>query len=236
MSLIYSITVVVFFSLFLNKQIKKYSTFFYSIALIIASITTYYEILRMFSNVQLTGFLYYLEKSSIKGLMSVGFFILVMYAGALNVKYSLAKILIKTRAELAIIASILLLPHCIVYLIGFTRGFSRIIKNPMASIGYISFVIVGLIGFIIMIPLFITSFKKIRSKMTVSNWKKLQKKAYIFYFLTYLHIFIILIKKDNIDVLKLSIYTIIFVGYGILKLLKFRKSKTPISSKSHSLG
>lgn len=216
MVLIYSLIFAAVLSLVFTSSIKKHCWFYYSLSGLIAISTTIYEILRLTSNMKLYGFISILEKASIKGIFSISFFVLVMFAGALQTRWAITRKLLRIRAELAIIASILLLPHGFIYLIRF------IIKamNGSLSVIYLSYIIIGTIGFIIMIPLFITSFKKIRLKMKGRQWKKLQRWAYLFYLLAYLHILIILVGKEKIDWLKLSTYTIIFGVYAILRLIK----------------
>lgn len=224
MNLIYSLIFASGLSLIFTKQIKKYYWAFYSLAIILAASTFGFEFLRLTSNKKLYGIVADIEKASIKGIISIAFFILVMFAGALNTKWNITKKLYSIRAELAIIASILMLPHGLIYLIRFIMSVS---KNGITGlpIPYLSFIIVGIIGFIIMIPLFVTSFKKVRRKMSAIKWKNVQKWAYVFYFLGYAHVFIILVNKKNIDWIKLSTYTVLFAAYTINKLIKVIKSK-----------
>ena len=221
MIFIYSLIFALLLSLFFTSNIKKNYWTYYLISIFIGIITTVYEVLRITSGVKLYGFPLYLEKIFIRGYISIAFFILVMFAGALNTKWEITRKLQSIRAELAIMASIFIIPHSIIYFVRFI-----ILKLPkMFSTGvipklYIAYILVGIIAFIIMIPLFITSFKKIRSKMQSGHWRKLQKRAYIFYFLVYVHILIIMLNEKEIDLLKLSTYTIIFGAYTILKLIK----------------
>lgn len=106
---------VTLLALLFTKSIKKNSYIYYLSAGIIAIITSIYEILRITSNMKIDGFLLTLEKTSIRGLISISFFILVMYAGALNSKWTITKNLRSIRAELAILGSITILPHGIIY-------------------------------------------------------------------------------------------------------------------------
>lgn len=161
MIFICTLILVTILSLLLTSSIKKHHYLYYSLATGIAIITSFYEILRITSNAKLEGIILTLEKTSIRGLISVSFFILVMYAGALNQKWTITKKLRSIRAELAIIGAIMLLPHGIVYFIRFIiLKLPRIINEGSLPVLYLSYIAVGLIGFIIMIPLFITSFKK----------------------------------------------------------------------------
>lgn len=223
MVLIYSLIFVTILSLVFTSSIKKKYWLYYSLSALIATSTTIYEILRITSNMKLYGFISNLEKASIKGIISIAFFILVMFAGALKPKWLVAKKLLSIRAELAIIASILMLPHGVIYIARFIIYSIPKLINHKLSMMNLGFTIVGFIGFIIMLPLFVTSLKKVRLKMKWSRWKRLQRWAYLFYFLAYLHVLIILLSKQNIDWLKLSTYTIIFGGYTILRLMKLKK-------------
>ncbi|MGG7097328.1 ferric reductase-like transmembrane domain-containing protein [Clostridium sardiniense] len=217
MYLIYSLIVVILMSLLFTKTIRNHSKIFYSIASIAAITTTIYEILRLTSNLKLQGIIANLEKASMKGNIAIAFFVLVMFAGALNSRWAITKKLLSIRAELAILGSILILPHCVMY---FVRFIVKLFNNQPIKPLYLIYLIVGLIAFIIMIPLFITSLKKFRSKMKYKDWKKLQRYAYPFYLLAYVHILLALLNSKQVDLLKLITYTVLFGVYFILKLVK----------------
>lgn len=224
MIFICTLVLVTILSLLFTSSIKKHYYLYYSLAGFIAIITSIYEILRITSNMKLEGFLLTLEKTSIRGLISVSFFILVMYAGALNSKWTITKKLRSIRAELAILGSILMLPHGVIYFARFLiLKLPKIISEGTFPILYFAYLAIGIIGFIVMIPLFITSLKKVRRKMQGKQWKRLQRWAYLFYFLTYVHILLVLLNEKEIDWLRLSAYTIIFVSYMSLKLVKYKE-------------
>ncbi|CEP80398.1 ferric reductase-like transmembrane domain-containing protein [Paraclostridium sordellii] len=217
MRLVYSLICVVAFALLFTSSIKKHSKIYYSIASILAGMTIIYEIYRLITNTKLQGFIGDFEKVFMKGNVSIAFFLIVMFAGALNPKWNITKKLLKIRAESAILACILLVPHGVMYLVRFIN--KLLLHKPITTL-YIIYLIIGLIAFIIMIPLFITSLKKFRSKMTYKEWKKLQRWAYPFYLLAYIHIILALLNSKKIDVMSISIYTVAFGVYFILKLIK----------------
>ena len=226
MTFIFTFVLVTLLALLFTKSIKKNSYLYYLGAVIIATITSIYEILRITSNMKIDGFLLTLEKTSMRGFISISFFILVMYAGALNSKWKITKNLRSIRAELAILGSITILPHGIIYFARFLiLKLPKIISEGTFPILYFSYIAVGMVGFIIMIPLFMTSLKKIRSKMKGLQWKKLQRWAYLFYLLAYVHILLVLLNEKELDLLKISTYTIIFGGYMSLRLLKYIESR-----------
>lgn len=222
MRLVYSLLFVVVFALIFTPSIRKNSKIYYSIATALASATIVYEIYRLITDTKLQGFIGEFEKAFMKGNVSIGFFILVMFAGALNPRWKLTKKLLSIRAESAILACILLIPHGVMYAVRFINKI--LVHKPITAL-YVVYLMVGLVAFVMMIPLFITSFKSVRAKMTNKEWKRLQRWAYPFYLLTYIHILLALLNDDEVDIMKLSIYTVLFVGYFIMKLIKNSKLK-----------
>ncbi|MBN1044759.1 sulfite oxidase heme-binding subunit YedZ [Clostridium botulinum] len=219
MYLIYSLVLVTVLTLIFSDLIRKYSKIFYGLASSIAGLVMVYEIFRLTNNLKLEGFMGNLEKVFMKGNVSISFFVLVMFAGALNKKWNVTKKLLSVRAEIAILGSILIIPHCVMYAV---RFINKLIVGKPITIFYIVYLLIGLIGFCIMIPLFITSFKKVRAKMSYKEWKKLQKLAYPFYFIAYIHIVLALL-NNKLDWVKLITYTALFIGYFILKIVREKK-------------
>ena len=81
---------------------------------------------------------------------------------------------------------------------------------------------IGLSAFLIMIPLFITSFSKIRNLYKYPVWKKLHRWSYLAYILIFLHIILVA------ELRAVIVYTAIFTPYLVMKLLKeykFYKAK-----------
>lgn len=89
--------------------------------------------------------------------------------------------------------------------------------------------IISLILICLMIPLFVTSFKCVRKKMKAKSWKKLQRLAYPFFILIYIHV--MLLFSMNVDKNKFSIivYTLVYVSYVVLRLRKYIISKMKLS-------
>ena len=222
MRLVYSLIFIVALSLIFTSSIRKHSKFFYSIASVLAGATIIYEIYRLVTDTKLQGFIGEFEKASMKGNFSIAFFILVMFAGALSPRWKVTKKLLSIRAEAAILGTILIIPHGVMYSV---RFIVKLLNNKPITTLYIVYLIIGLIAFIIMIPLFITSLKKVRSKMKYVEWKRLQRWAYPFYVLIYIHIVLSIFNDDEFDIIKLSIYTVVFVSYFILKLIKISNEK-----------
>ncbi|MEE3450320.1 MAG: FMN-binding protein [Acutalibacteraceae bacterium] len=155
-----------------------------------------------------------------KGTLAAAFFVLVMYAGAFKSGSIGAKKLMPIRAELAITASLLTITHLISY--GFTyikRLLTGSISPTQAAVTYFAIPLAALL-----LPLAVTSFKNIRKKMNPKKWKNLQKFAYLFYILLYLHILIAYIPSARHGKVKsianVIAYSAVFFVYAAMRISK----------------
>ena len=146
------------------------------------------------------------------GYIPLAMFLVVMYSGILN-KGKLRKRLFMVRAEYAILATILLLPHGLGYLLYFLDEID--FKNWGLSF------FVGFITLLFIIPLFITSFQSIRKKMNYKQWKSLHRLAYIIYTLIFIHL---LLLQNERFFIYLSIYILYFI-FKMPDLIKDYKKK-----------
>ena len=85
--------------------------------------------------------------------------------------------------------------------------------------------IISLILISMMLPLMITSFKCVRKKMKAKNWKNLQKLAYPFFYLIYVHLMILFMIKPEKHILSIVLYTVIYMLYTILRVRKYFVTK-----------
>ncbi len=224
MSIIVSLLFTSLFAYYFYENIRKKSSYYYIFACIIVCFNIYIfsaNSFKLFPDFLRTIILLFTKAS-----ISSALFIIVMYIGILPPKSSLRKRFMPIRAELSIIASILTLGHNIIY---GNRYFIALFTNKKIPENLYYASIVSLILIAIMLPLFITSFKTVRKKMKAKNWKKLQRTAYIFYFLLWLHVILIytpIAYKGNVDALiRLSFYHIIYSIYIFGKLKKLLPTK-----------
>ncbi len=200
-------------------NIKKHIKLFYILALIIVVLSIGYNILYVFSGNEVSRILFLGNQLFAKGFLSIGLFIIVMFTGALSTKWVIKKTLIMLRGEIAIIACIFIIPHMFESLLFWLVG----IYN---SQNLLLILIVGIITFVVAIPLCITSFKKIRIKMNAKKWKKIQKWSYLFYFLIYFHVMLaFLFFNQRPSTLDALVLTFIFLVYTLLRLLKYSSDK-----------
>jgi len=208
MVFIISLLTAILFVLLFEKPLKKNPIPFYVISTIISLALI---ILRM-QGVNPGGFMgKYIYPMFSRAALSTALFVLVMYAVTFKNGSEPIKLLMPLRGQLSIIASILALGH----LFSYSRLFS-----PQLSPAYI----LSVIMVCIMIPLFVTSFIKIRRKMKAKTWKNLQRFAYIFYVFLYFHILFLYVRgamhSDSRSTLNVLVYSIVFLWYFICRPLK----------------
>lgn len=224
--LLISIFVIGIFS----KSIRKNSKMLYIIATAICILGLVYDMAEV-RGYEITGAALTLEKFIEyvnNGMIATALFIIVMYIGALSSTGERVAGVMKIRAELSIIATILLVGH----IFSFTRVLiydimtSQISSSPQFLIRMIT-VICAFIAMFICIPLFITSFKNIRKKMNAKKWKRLQSIAYGFYALIYLHIMTVLIMQFKVEntIPQMVMYSAIFISYTVLRIRKKSNQK-----------
>ena len=230
MLLIISLIIVFLFIYFLKDSLKKHAGIYYIGAAVI-SIAVF-----------LIGFLpmsLFLKNNILgifaKGSLGTAMFIAVMYAGALPKGSKLIAPLMKIRGELSITAAILVLCHNFTY--GITYFKMLFIKPEALSATQLTAAIISLVLIIIMIVLTVTSFQAVRKKMKAKKWKQLQRTAYVFYGLMYVHIMLINIPYARLGlgtyIANVVIYSIVFLGYAAMRIAKAVSVKATRAGKTY---
>ena len=230
MLLIISLIIVSLFIYFLKDSLKKHAGIYYIGAAVI-SIAVF-----------LIGFLpmpLFLKNNILgifaKGSLGTAMFVAVMYAGALPKGSKLIAQLMKIRGELSITAAILVLCHNFTY--GITYFKMLFIKPEALSATQFTAAIISLVLIIIMIVLTVTSFQAVRKKMKAKKWKQLQRTAYVFYGLMYVHIMLINIPYARLGlgtyIANVVIYSIVFLGYAAMRIAKAVSVKAARARKTY---
>ncbi|MBR2790977.1 MAG: hypothetical protein IKD70_10290 [Eggerthellaceae bacterium] len=215
MKLIIALILSIAFAILLRGPIRKVPWVFYLLAVIIDVIYLTGAALSVARQVALVGFPYVM-----RGLFAISFFIIVMYIGVLDDQNQVRKMLMPIRGELSVIACILAFGHAINYLQSYLTvifGYSSMVATHIL-IG----MIIALIILILLIPLTITSFKSIKSRMNAVTWKRLQKASYVFFGLIYVHVLFILVPSALAGateaIISIVLYSVIFVLYAVLRI------------------
>lgn len=156
-----------------------------------------------------------------RGAMGTAFWAVVMWAGALPNGSAPIKKLMPIRGELSITAAILTFSHIITYGVQYI---TNLIKGRTGS-DFVVTSTVCLAMVLIMTPLTVMSFKKIRKKMNAKTWKKIQRFAYIFYAFIYVHILVLFVPKAQKGregyFLSILVYSAVFIGYAVMRIRKY---------------
>ncbi len=229
---------IVSFLIFIGRDfIKKHSNLCYIIASLISItliVTTFSGIISNAPSWLKDYILPIFTKSS----LATSVFVVVMYTGAFKNGSKPIKFLMPIRAQLSIIGCILALSHNIIY--GKTH-FVKLFTNPSSmATNMVIAAIISIILILIMLPLMVTSFPKVRKKMKPKSWKKLQQLAYVFYGLIYVHVMIAifpLAKKGMTQcIINILVYSIVFLTYGAMRVRKaLLKNKVPKRKASSPL-
>ena len=189
---------------FFYKPIRKYGNILYVLALLVGIASVI-----LMDEVKITEML-------IQAFVGTAFLYIVMITGVFKKKSKLSKRFMSIRKEYSILGFIALLPHVYVYIFDFFKDLTNIGDW------------IGIIAFLIMLPLFITSFTTIRKRYTYAAWKKLQRWAYLAYAMIYVHILFTAATAD------LILYSVLFIPYFILKLIKEYKIVKNKKEKANS--
>lgn len=197
----------------LGNTIKKYKKSTYVITIFFSLLITYVYYSLLGSN----SIIVYCLSPFVYGSFASALFIIVMYLGISKKDSNFTKLCMPIRSEISIIACITTFIHNISMKIYVHHYSLRAFEYRYAAI-------VSLVLLLVMIPLFITSFSCVRRKMKALKWKKLQRLAYVFYFLMYVHVLILNVPKvldgQLYYLINVSIYSVIFFYYFQAKIRK----------------
>ena len=160
------------------------------------------------------------------GLAGVLFFF-VMFAGAVPERSTFRKRILPIRGQLSIMASILALGHAAAF--GSTHFVRLFTSASELRIWTLLATLAALILIILLFPLFLSSLRAIRRKMKAQSWKRLQKLAYLFYALIYLHILLFHmqgVREAKLQsILNVCLYSIVFFTYSSMRLCKVAQKR-----------
>jgi DMSO/TMAO reductase YedYZ heme-binding membrane subunit len=219
----------------LKSPLKRFPWMFYILAVAVCGVGLWLFFLPAAQRPAfLTGFSLIMRR----GYIALSLFALVMFVGAFDDDSLIRRTLQPIRAELSIIASILIVGHFLPYLMGYMQqltGLVLIRTNIVISLG------ISLALLILLVPLTVTSFTVVKRRMRPAIWKKLQKLAYVFFLLVYVHLTAFLlpsaIQGSPTALTSVAIYSVIFLAYlalRVLRVLQARRVSIP-SAAEHRL-
>lgn len=217
MLLIVALIIVSLFIYFLGDSLKKHPNAYYigAAAISIGIFLLGFVDMPLFVKKNILGIF-------AKGSLGTAMFVFVMYAGALPKGNRFIAPLMKIRGELSITAAILVLCHNFTY--GRTYFRMLFVQPEILSETQLAAAIISIILIMIMLVLTITSFPSVRKSMQAKKWKQLQRTAYLFYGLMYVHIMLINIPYARLGmsmyIVNVIVYSIVFLGYAAMRISK----------------
>ena len=142
-----------------------------------------------------------------------------MFAGVLGEKNSLRTHLMPIRRQLSILACIFAVGHIAFYAASYVpRLTSAFTGNLAFSLGLAALITA------LMAVLWVTSAQRVKHAMKAASWKRVQRLAYPFYVLTYVHLALLLMPSalagNDVAVLSIAVYSIVMGAYVVLRLRK----------------
>ena len=217
MTLITGILFTIIFYSLTKDLIKKYPVVFYIGVYAWTGFVVYYYNMGFDRNFP-TWFNEYFMKIFSRGIFATASFMIVMFLGTITKHNDFSKKLMAIRGEMSIMASLLVFSHNIIFGL---RYFPILFTNP-SSMPQRQLIasIITIFLLLMLIPLFLSSFKTVRRKMKAKSWKNLQKMAYPFFIGIYVHVMVLYSSNWKENIVGVVIYTLIYLAYIILRLRK----------------
>jgi DMSO/TMAO reductase YedYZ heme-binding membrane subunit len=232
MSLIISTIGAVLFSALCAKPLRAMPWLFYLLAVLIAVAGIYFT-LSPPPNQVLRAVVFAIQK----GQVGFALFVVVMFVGVFSQDSAVRRALNPVRAELSIVAAILIIGHFTLYLGNYlslaTQLFSR---QP----SIISSFLIALVMLVLLVILTITSFNAVKRRMDAGRWKGVQRLAYLFFGLIFLHLLgylmIPVLGGSPGAVLNVTVYTVVFAAYAILRVRKALRDRQSSHGDAEASG
>ena len=156
-----------------------------------------------------------------KGTLAVALFTVVMFVGVFPRDSKLRKYLSPIRAELSIIACMLIVGHILAYCLTYVpRVLGAGVISPFVSVGLgVAFAVT-----VLLIVLGATSFNSVKARMNSQTWFRVQKWSYVFFGLTYVHVLAMLLPSalsgGMTAAQSVVAYTVVFGAYAVLRIVR----------------
>lgn len=152
-----------------------------------------------------------------KCVLSLALFVVVMYIGVFAKGSKVRQWLKPVRSELSIIACILACGHMAVYMGSYVPRLGGTL-----GVNVLSALVVALALLVLLLVLGVTSFGFVKRRMRTDSWKRLQRWAYVFFSLVYVHLMLMLApaasRGGEAAVASVVVYTAVFGAYAVLRV------------------
>ncbi len=232
MRFIAGLVIAIVFTVVFRVALRKVPALFYTVATLLNVFYLLADYMPLPS--WLREYFLFLFQSNVIGM---GFFVIVMFIGVFGEGSYIRKTYISIRAELSIFASLLSIGHLIKYGQAYLEQMlSLTIYMPPIRYWMIG---VAIILVILLLPLAITSVKRIHVMMGQKNWQRLQRFAYPFFGLIFVHIVLCLwtpaIAGSSSAIFSITAYLAVGVLYTVLRLRLYMVTRRKAKADKQSL-
>ena len=158
-------------------------------------------------------------------MVTLSLFMVVMFIGVLPKGSRLDSCLRPVRAEISIVACILCMGHILVYLVPYA---SRFVAGGLEGVMLLS-VAVAFVLAVLLLVLGVTSLTTVKRRMRAVTWKRIQRLAYVFFGLAYVHLLCMLgpaaFAGSPAAAMSVAVYTLLFGMYAVLRTYRWRKDR-----------
>lgn len=149
--------------------------------------------------------------------LATALFVVVMFVGVFKRDGGVAQRFRPVRAELSIMAWLLSLGHMAVYLASYATRLSAGFAQPTVAVS----LAVTNVLFALLLVLGVTSFNAVKKRMSKDGWRRVQRWAYVFFGLVYVHLMLMLLpsalRGGEAAQASVAVYSTVFVGYAVLR-------------------
>lgn len=119
-----------------------------------------------------------------RGMLPLALFVIVMFTGVFEKGTKIRGWLQPIRGYLSIIACLTVAGHVVTYFLPYLSN----LLGGWLPVSVAASTLIGLALTVLVVLLGVTSLNFIKRRMSLASWHRLQKLAYLFYALTYIHI------------------------------------------------
>lgn len=150
--------------------------------------------------------------------LAMALFVIVMFVGVFPPESRPARLLRPVRTELSVLACLLVLGHMAVYLLCIPRLFTGGLVTTGVLVGFVVAVALS----VLLAVLGPTSAERAKRALGARRWKRVQRWAYLFYALTYMHLMLVLAPSIEHGVTAAAttaaVYTVVFAVYAVARI------------------
>ena len=155
-----------------------------------------------------------------KCMVALAMFVVVMFIGCFSTESKVGLWLRPVRAELSIVACILACGHMAVYLASYIP---RLLGGGLSG-NVLASLTLALVLLVLLLVLGVTSFQTVKKRMRTDSWKRLQKLAYPFFGLVYVHLILMLLPSalagGAAAQTTVGVYTVLFGVYAVARVAR----------------